>query len=137
DPAVADPAPAAQHAARTLHRACRVHYSLSRIRSIPILAPLPDIAVHLVQPPVIAWQRLHGDSLSSIESTFPPGMRIVAVIIHLLWRDLIPKGERCRGAGSAGIFPLGFGWQVEQQVWCGIIDTGQKALHVLPAHLFD
>ena len=91
------------------------------IRAIPIRTPFGDIAMQVVEPPWIG--RLTGDAevlgvvalgvffgqllVGEIEALAPT----VAEPILVAFRQAITEGVEGRRAGSAGVFPFGFGGQ--------------------------
>ena len=111
------PATAAQHPARTLFRPGRIYDSsllLTRIIIfiiIPILAPLPNIAVHIAKSPGIRRITAHRCCFVRIFTLGIFVIRIVAIVIGLVCGQVFAGIERCGSAGPAGIFPLRFGRQ--------------------------
>ena len=90
-PAGAGPRAAAQHAIGTRFWSSWIDNRLRRIISVPILAPFPYVAVHLMQSPVVARQLLHRYCLFSIIALAAIVIRIVAVEIHALSRSDRPN----------------------------------------------
>jgi hypothetical protein len=46
-----EPTAAPMHAVRARGRACRIHCRTTHILPIPVLHPLPDITIHVIEPP--------------------------------------------------------------------------------------
>ena len=65
DPGVVVPTPAPIHPGRAPRRTRGIRHRTGRIIPIPILAPLPDIAVHVVQPPGIGRNNLATGAVES------------------------------------------------------------------------
>src|SRR5262249_44036278 len=104
-----NPTAAAQDPLRTYLRPARVVFRAAMIIRLaePVGAPLPNVAVHVVKAPSI---RLIGADRRGATQVGPaPGViGIAAIEIGNARGERIAKVERCRRAGSAGVFPLGF-----------------------------
>ena len=101
------PATVAFHAVRARCRPRRIVRGRIRIVTaiIPVLAPLPYVPVHVVQPPGIRLLLAHRVRLAARVRLVP---RIFAQP-----RLIVPEAVSRRAPRAAGIFPLGFGGQLE------------------------
>ncbi len=70
-PGGAAPTAATAHAGRAKCRASRIPYGLTRIVAIPVLTPLPHIAMHIVNAPCIRFFAADGMCCISRVSTEP------------------------------------------------------------------
>jgi len=114
--AVIQPAGAAKHALAAV--AVAAHRVLARTGGViggivPTLAPLPDIARHVVQPKGISRKTAHSHCLLVKTAFSAAGIRVIAVIIGLLRRKTIPGIETRVRPAPAGILPLALGRQAE------------------------
>ena len=73
-----------------------------------VFAPLPHIAVHIVQAPAIGRKAGHLNSLLAISALGAISINVIAVVVGQLWRQRGPEMELCGAAGAASVFPLGF-----------------------------
>ena len=98
-------AAAPRDAVKTVGRPGRVHPGFTRIRTVPVEAPLFDITMHIVQSPVV-WRK-HGYT-----KRHRLGIPAIFLLLLLKRRQTVgPSIERGRTARPAGIFPLRFGRQ--------------------------
>jgi hypothetical protein len=97
---------AASHAARARSRARRICLRAAPITPVPVPAPFPPVPMHIVQTPRIRRKTPHRRRLFPIYPFCVPVIRIPAVIIRLLGRDIIAGIERRRCSGAACVFPL-------------------------------
>src|SRR6516162_6776920 len=108
--------------ART-RRALGVSHRLCWILSVPVLYPLVDVAVHIIQPPGIGLELPYWVGLA-ISVCFVPGMfaQLIAVV---------PKTVDRRGPGAACILPFGLRRQtVALNPSC--LQPSNKFFHILP-----
>ena len=96
------PTAATVHAVRAQCSTRRIRYRAARVIAIPILAPLKNIAVQVVQAPSIWF--FAADWMSFIVSIV-----IVPSVIAKL-RFIISKTVLRRRPSTTGILPLCFGW---------------------------
>ncbi len=82
---------------------CRIVRGVRRCE--PVCGPLPDIAVHIEKAPGVGPVLPHFPGLLKITTGIPIS---VPVIIGVGGVDIITPGVNRGGAGTAGIFPLGF-----------------------------
>src|SRR3984893_8685351 len=113
DPGVAAPGAATQH---THFAACLIDRIVSRRLSviivvIPILAPLIDIPVHIVQAKGIGWKTSHRHGALSVIPFLAVAKNSVAVVIGLVGRDGLSERESRLRSRPAGILPFRFGGQ--------------------------
>ena len=122
-PAVAGvvvPAPASDHPGRARRGACRIDCSVCSIRPIPVLHPLPDIAMHVIEPPGVGLQLPHRVCLPSRIPVMP---RIASELARL-----IPKAPAGRRPGTRRILPLRFrGQAVRRPAFSRIQPPGGRA----------
>src|SRR5436190_1489374 len=83
------------------------------IRLVPVLAPLPDVAVHVHQAPGVGRETAHGRRLLAVDALLAVAVGVVAVVVGLVGRDGLAEVERGRRPRPAGVFPLGFRRQTE------------------------
>src|SRR6516165_1370911 len=74
----------------------RVRYVIFRIFSVPVLAPLEHIPVHVMQPPGIGGKTTDRSGLVPEDSFFAVAVDEIAVVVGLLRRDRFAemKGRR-------------------------------------------
>src|SRR5262249_29433509 len=84
---------------------------LGGIAGVPVLAPLPDVAMHVMQPPSIGGETAHRHGLLSICSPLSGTIDEVAVVVGLLGGNRFAKVKRCLCPGTTGIFPFRLRWQ--------------------------
>ena len=94
------PTAATEHAGRARVSPTRVRHSTTRIIAIPVLTPLPNIAVHVIQAPSIRFFAADGMTCLSRVSTEP------SVIAEL--RVIITKTVLCSRACPTRVLPLSF-----------------------------
>jgi hypothetical protein len=64
---------------------------VGRVVTVPVGAPLPDVAVHFVKPPGVGRQGADRHRLLPIQAFFATGVGIVAVVVDLLGVMLSPN----------------------------------------------
>jgi hypothetical protein len=97
---VEKPATAPVHPARARYRPRRIRKLASEISTVPVLTPLPDIPVYVIQPPRVRFlqpDRMRGTTLVNLP---PSVVRELALIIS--------KRIRSRGSSPTGILPFRF-----------------------------
>src|SRR5579884_3333605 len=102
--------------------------------SVPVLAPLPDIAVHVIKPPGIGREAAHRRGLLPIDPLFALAVGGVAVVVGLVRRDRLPEVERGGRARPAGVFPLGLRGQAEPLARL-LTQLLEEPLAVVPRHI--
>src|SRR5262249_26892565 len=98
------------------------------IRAIPVLHPLPHIAMHIVQAPGIRLQLPYRMGLAI-------GILAVPGILPQL-PGVVSKAIRRRRTGARSVLPLRFRWQAIQRMPFARIESANKRLYVLPGHHF-
>ncbi len=93
------PATATQHPVVTFLVVARIDLCCCRVVVLPVLAPFPDIAMHVEQPPRVRIERLYITRLLRASFT--------SQVVGLFEGQLIAKSKFSRRSGSAGVFPLG------------------------------
>src|SRR5208337_2096429 len=76
--------------------------------TLRVAAPLPDVAVNVVQPPRVRGERA---DIRGLFSTFPLWRvveRVIPVVVREIGVDHVTEVVFRRGSGPAGIFPLRF-----------------------------
>src|SRR5262245_47303357 len=108
---VAAPAAAAQHAELPRRRALRVAARAVAVpvAVVPVGAPLPAVAVHVVQAVIVRRERadLRGHPHRGALARLAVGEG--AVEVRLLRRQRVAVAEGGGGAGAARVLPLGLG----------------------------
>src|SRR5262249_23130103 len=89
----------------------RVNNFLVRVIPDPILAPLPDVAVHVVQAPRIRRETAYRRGPGSVHALLPLAVDKVPVVIRLVRRNRLATIKGCCRPGTASILPLRFGGQ--------------------------
>src|ERR1700732_1691660 len=115
----------------------RVTHRPVRVVAIPVLAPLPDVAVHVEQAPGIrcvaaGWRRpaQEGPSRHSRQ-------RVAAIVVGLTGGEVRTGREGPRGAGPAGVLPLGLGGQPEPLDVRAPRQLAEEDLDVVVADVLD
>src|SRR5262249_7854969 len=96
----------ANNPTRTTIWASWVFNVIGRIGAEPVLGPLPDVAVHVIQPPSVSRELPDRRCLLPIAAFLAPSVGVLAVVVGLLRRDRLAEIERRRRASTARIFPL-------------------------------
>src|ERR1700676_5469433 len=73
---------------------------------MPIMTPLPNIPVHVVQSPGIAGKTAYRHGLFPVHALLAPTVDEVTVVIGLLGRDRFAKVIRRGRSRTAGVFPF-------------------------------
>ena len=89
-----------------------------------ISAPLPHIAVHLIEAPGVGRFGLNWNSCLTAK-------------IDLLRPGSSPEMISCDLTRAAGIFPLRLAWQVQIKSRAQRVDLRDKGLRIIPAHLLN
>src|ERR1022692_3748362 len=89
-------------------RSLRVNHAFFRILSVPVLAPLPYIAVHVVKTPGVRRESAGRRAFPSILAYLAVAIDVIASVIRLIAGNRFPKMERRRRSCTTGIFPLRF-----------------------------
>src|SRR5262249_29493969 len=91
---------------QTYVRPERVRYIILRIFSVPVLAPLEHIPVHVMQPPGIGGKTTDRSGLVPQDSFCPVAVDKIAVVVCLLRGDRFAEMEGRRRAGTTSILPF-------------------------------
>ena len=106
----AKPAPATNYTVRTTFRSCGIGHSAFRFTlliigfTIPVAAPLPYIAVHIVQPPRIRRKTVNRNGV------LPFFGERVTFTVCLVGFQAFSSIEGCSAPCTAGVLPLRFCW---------------------------
>ena len=74
-----------------------------------VLAPFPNIAMHVTEAPVVAnTKEVYRGGLASIFSFWGISIGVAAIIVGNVRGDGFTKAKGSLGSGTAGIFPFGF-----------------------------
>ena len=135
---VADPGAAAQQllfvSSRTGNKPGLVIARGEVVTVMPVvLAPLPDIAVHVVQAPAIGRQAGHLAGLLAIGALGAVCIYKITVVVGQFRRQRGAKVKRRAAAGTAGVFPLGLAWQ-PVKLARALAQAAAELLRVVPAH---
>jgi hypothetical protein len=114
-----------------------IHVAGFRARRI---MPQPDrapqaVQVHVVKPPSISRESAYRVCLLPIYALFSISIAMAAVIVGLIGRDRFAKVKRRRRSRTAGVFPLGFGWETVRLIVL-FLQPFAKLLAILPRNLF-
>ena len=82
---------------------------MPKVVPIPILAPLPDIAMHVMQAPGVRWVTAYRAGFFQVRAFFGGAVGIVAIAVRLRAVQFIAKVKRRAGPGTTTIFPFGLG----------------------------
>src|SRR5579863_8968304 len=115
----------------------RVGDRAGRVVAVPVLAPLPDVAVQVVEPPAIGGVAADRRRTAKVAARGSPVVGIVAVVIGLAGGQVVAGGERRRAPGPAGVLPLRLGWQPEAAPRRPLGEAADEGLHVLVADALD
>src|SRR5262249_1871359 len=94
-----------------------------------VLYPLPDITMHVIEPPGVRLQLPYRMRLPSSIITIP---RIAPELARI-----IPKAPAGGGAGTRRVLPLRFCGQAVRRPAFSTIQPADELLHVVPGDLFD
>lgn len=109
-------------------RAARVFFRLAVMRlGVPVGAPLPDVAVHVVEPPGVGF--LLPDRVCGVAAV----VRVPSIVAQL--PPVVAETVSGCGSGPAGVFPLCLGRQPELLVRPGR-DPFAEYLDLGPTDLF-
>ena len=132
------PGPAAFDAEEVAGRATRVIIgiltALVVVGIIPINAQLPDVAVHVVQPPCTGAESSYGRSSSPGHSICRPALWIVTVEVSLRRIQADAITELAFRPGAACILPFSLRRQAESALPHGI-QLPDERIHLVPADL--
>jgi hypothetical protein len=79
-----------------------------------ILAPLPDIPVHIIKSPLIGnTKRSNGNGMTSVLANLSIPVGVSSIIVDDCRVNLIAKEEGAGGPGTRGILPLGLARKAE------------------------
>ena len=138
----AAPAPATNHTVRTLFRAIWIINDTFRLTfiivffPIPIAAPLPDIAMHVMQSPRIGGKHVNRNSVLP-KQPFPIiVIRIVPVIVCLIGCYINTGIERRCGSCPASILPLCLRRQPKLFPCCYGTPLA-VGISIIPTHMHD
>jgi hypothetical protein len=110
DPGVAAPRAAAQQPSSYIISVVSPRATIcwcSVIVVMPVIsAPLPHVAMHVVQPPGIGGEAAGVGGLFAINPFLTLTIGVISIVICQLRADRFAKVERSGGASSASIFPL-------------------------------
>ena len=99
-----------------------------------VFAPLPHIAVHVVQAPAIGREAGHVDGLLSIRALGAVSINVSAVVVGQLRRERGPAVKRRGAAGTAGVLPLGLARQAVTLARA-LAQAAAELQRIKPAHL--
>src|SRR5206468_3904640 len=112
------PRAATQDMISTFFRPLRVSFIIFRIVSEPIVAPLQQVAVHVVQSPSIGGKTADRHGFLSILALLAIAINELAIaitevtiVIRLLRRNSVAEMEGGRRACTTGILPFRLCWQ--------------------------
>ena len=81
-----------------------------RVRSIKIIAPLLNIAVHVVKAPCVWFFQSNGVRLAAAIVMIPGNLiQMLAFLFVITLVDILAVVQGGGGAGATRIFPLGLG----------------------------
>ncbi len=102
-----------------------------------VRAPLPHIAVHLVEAPLIGSERRGGQRLAAVYTARPVAIREVSVKVGLISRHRLAKRERSGAARPARKLPLRFGRKVGRARWHECVQAVERFASITPTYVFD
>ncbi|EXI68293.1 MAG: hypothetical protein AW07_04427 [Candidatus Accumulibacter sp. SK-11] len=108
-----------------------------RVIGVPVFAPLPDVAVHLVESPRVRRQRADRQWALTIGARRAARVGEAAMVVDLVGGHRAAEGERCRRAGAAGILPFGFSWQPRVHSRQPPVEFADETLRVVPGDVLD
>ena len=86
----------------------RIDRALVAVCAVPVPAPFPDVAVHVVQPPGIGSETSCGHGTIAVLSAGKSVIRIGSVVIGLRDGSVLPRGKRRCCSGPTGVLPFCF-----------------------------
>jgi hypothetical protein len=98
-----------QHTAITFFWPLRINDVFLWVIAIPVLTPLPDIAVHVVQTKRIGWETTYRRGFLSPYAILADAIDGFAIVIGLVSGYRFPKVKRRRSPCTTGVLPLRFG----------------------------
>src|SRR5439155_26142790 len=102
----------------------------------PVLAPLPDVAVHVVQAPDVRRETPRRRRLLAAHAGAVAAVGVGAVVVGQVGAEDLAAGERRGGAGAAGVLPLSLRRQAVE-LPLALAQLHQERLAVVPRHLLD
>src|ERR1700720_1487688 len=115
----------------------RVTHRPARVVAVPVLAPLPDVAVHVEQAPgircIAAGRRRPAQEGSSRRSR----QRVAAIVVGLAGGEVPTGREGTRAPRPAGLLPLGLGGQPEPLAARAPRQLAEEDLDVVVADVLD
>ncbi len=109
---------------------------MGRVFPKSILAPFPDISMHIVKPPGIRRKTCYRQCFLPVFSFSASGQWILAVIVGLIGGKAFPKEKWGVRSGPAGKFPFGLcGKSVFVCPFC-LIESSDEILHMDPGDTF-
>src|SRR5439155_615353 len=91
------PRSATHHSMCSRIRPLRINNVILGILAVPILTPLPNIAMHVVQSPRIRWEAAHGDRLFPVQALLSIPVYGIAEVVRLIRGDVLAEVKwRCR-----------------------------------------
>jgi hypothetical protein len=123
------PAAAAPHSVRARRGTLRVSRWCGWIRLIPVLHPLPHVAVHIVQAPGIGLALSYGMGRATCIGRIP-GVGVQAP-------GVTPKTIGRGGTSARGIFPLRLGGQAILAPSFSGVQGAYELLHIVPGDALD
>lgn len=124
-----DPTPTAQHFGVSSHGSCGVGHASRCIGSIPILAPLTNIARHVVQAKRVRRLAPNGMRFAACVGVVPSNIHKQAVGVGAV-RISRHAVKRCCCPSAIGIFPLSLRWKAEPIL-------GAEDQNHVPRDIFD
>src|SRR5207247_2042586 len=106
------------------------------IAAVPIIAPLPDVAVHIVKAPGVGWKATDRRCLFTIDALLAVAIDEVAVVIRLIRIERRAEVIGRRRPGPARVFPLRLR---RQAIWLLVLGAQLFAerLAIVPGNLLD
>src|SRR5207248_3209225 len=110
-------------------------HRLIAVGVVPVLAPLADIAVHVIQTPGIRREASHRRRPFPVDPLLATPVGTGASVADLVRANRFSPEERRGGAGPASILPLRLGRQVVRLA-ITLPQLSEKVLAVPPGHAF-
>src|ERR1019366_6550779 len=106
-----EPRTATQHAAFTFFCTLRINHVILWIITVPVLTPLPHIAVHVMKPRSIRWETADWRGFLPTNPFLTVAIGEIAIVIRLLGRNRVAKVKRRFRTRAAAKFPFRFSRQ--------------------------